>query len=115
MLNINMEYRKGILFVRLSGELDNETSPKVDKEVSNMIDQGGIKYLVFNIENLDSIDMSGIDMMMKNYNMILNNKGKAIVCGLNNELVRYRIENSRLLKYMYETSNELAAFNIVKL
>lgn len=115
MLNINMEYRKGILFVRLTGTFNNETSPKVEKEVSQMINQGGIKYLVFNIENVNYIDMSGIDAMMKNYDMICENKGKAIVCGLNNELVRYRIENSRLLKYMYETSNELSAFNIIQL
>jgi len=115
MLKINMEYRKGILFVRLEGELNKDTSFKIEEEIGKMLSEGGIKYLVFNIENLRSIDMEGINAMLKNNDIVCKNQGKAFVCGLKNELVKLRIVNSRLLNYMSETSNELGAFNIINL
>jgi hypothetical protein len=41
------------------------------------------------------------------------NDGKAMLCGINNSLVRYRINNSRLLNYMYEVSDELSAIKVI--
>jgi len=110
-----MEYRKGILFVRLDGTLNAQTSTKIEEEIGKMLIDGGIKYLVFNIENLIYIDMNGINAMLKNNDVICKNNGKSFICGLTNELVKRRIENSRLLNYMSETSNELGVFNIVSL
>ncbi len=115
MLKIDMEFCKGILFVRLEGELNVDTSSKVEREIGRMINEGGIKYLVFNIENLTSIDMNGIDAIIKNNEIINKNNGRAFICGLNNDLVKYRIEHSRLLKYISETNNELGALNIINL
>lgn len=115
MLDINIEFRKGILFVRLNGELSKNTVAKLDEEVTMLIKDNGIRNLVFNIVDLKSIDMKGINALLYNYEMIKNNNGKGCVCGINNTLVGHRIKNSRLLKYMYETSDELGAFNIINL
>jgi stage II sporulation protein AA (anti-sigma F factor antagonist) len=115
MLEMEMEFRKGILFVRLEGELNNKTYSKINDDLSYIVRESGIKYLVFNVEKLKSIDINGIDAMLKNYNIISNNAGKVIICGLKEEIVKTRVENSRLLNYLYETSNELSAFNIISL
>ena len=115
MLDIDMEYRKGILFVRLAGVLDETTASKINIDVSKIINKGGIKYLVYNVENLQSINIDGINAMLDNYNTISNNNGKVVVCGLNNNLVKHRIQNSRLLNYLSETSNELTALNMINL
>jgi stage II sporulation protein AA (anti-sigma F factor antagonist) len=115
MLNMDMEFRKGILFVRLEGELNRKTSSKINEDLTHVIRETGIKYLVFNVENLTFINIDGIDAMLKNYNIISNNEGKVIICGLKYDLVKTRIENSRLLNYLYETSSELTAFNIINL
>lgn len=115
MLDINIEFRKGILFVRLSGELNKNTVGKLDEEVTSLIKDNGIRNIVFNIVELKSIDIKGINALLYNYEIIKNNKGKGCVCGINNTLVSHRIKNSRLLQYMYETSDELGAFNIINL
>lgn len=115
MLNINWEFHKGILFVRLKGILDKKTVNTLKEQVTNLIVENGIRNIVFNISELTSIDCYGINALLNNYELCRNNHGKSLVCGLKNNLVRHRIENSRLLKYMYETSDELSAINMIEL
>jgi anti-anti-sigma factor len=115
MLDIDIEFRKGILFVRLGGRLDENSSLKLNKELIPIIKDNGIRYVVFNMEHLEYIDLEGIETLKYNYKVILENKGQTLVCGLKPGIVKLRINNSRLLNYMYETSNEIAAFNIINL
>lgn len=113
MLNINLEFRKGILFIRLSGELTKKTVDKLNKEVTNLIESCGIRNLVFNMDNLNSIDMAGISNLYYNYELCQNNHGRSLLCGLKHEIVRERIKKSRLMHYMYEVTDELSAFNVI--
>ena len=112
MLEINMECRKGILFVRLEGELIKDTVNKLNKEVTELVKEAGIRNIVFNVEHLISIDMKGISTLFYNYELCRNNKGKSMLCGVERTIVKQKIINSRLLKYMNETNDELSAFHI---
>lgn len=113
MLEIDMEFRKGILFIRLSGKLDKTTIGKLNREVTELVKDNGIKNIVFNIDKLTSIDLKGINSLLYNYELSRMNDGKAMLCGVNNSLVRYRISNSRLFNYMYEVSDELSAIKVI--
>lgn len=115
VLNIEMEFRKGILFVRLSGELTERTIEKLNNEVTDIIRENGIRNIVFNIKDLEVIDMAGINMLYYNYQLSNDNKGKSLLCGMNNTLVKHRIQNSQLLNYMFEASDELSAFNVMRM
>lgn len=110
-----MEFHKGVLFIRLSGELTKDTVPKLNEEVTALIKETGIKNIVFNIKELKLIDMKGINALLYNYELIKTNKGSGCVCGIDNSLVKHRINNSRLLKYLYESSDEIGALNIINL
>ncbi len=59
--------------------------------------------------------MKGINALFYNYELIKNNNGYSCLCGINNNLVKHRIQNSRLLNYMYESSDEIGATNIINL
>ena len=61
-------------FIRLSGELNHNTASRLENEVSKLIAEVGIKYIVFNIENLTLIDMAGIDVLLKNNDIVFNNQ-----------------------------------------
>ena len=115
LLDIDIEFSKGILFIRLGGDLDKKTVNKFKEEVNNLIMENGIRNIVFNISGLESIDCYGINALLNNYELCRENNGKSLVCGLNNNLVKHRINNSRLLNYMYETSDELSAINMINL
>ena len=115
MLDIDLEFCNGILFIRLKGILNKNTVDKLKNEVNNLVEEVGIRNLVFNISELKSIDCYGINALLNNYELCKNNNGRSLVCGINNNLVKHRINNSRLLKYMYETSDELSAVNVINL
>lgn len=109
MLDINIEFRKGIAFIRLAGILNKTTVGKMNDEVTDMIRDNGIRNVVFNISEIDYIDVKGINTLFYNYELCNQNKGKILLCGINNESVREKIMNSRLLKYIHETPDELTA------
>ena len=60
MLKVLMEFRKGILFVRLYGILNDDTLEKFKTDVKEVIIDSGIKYVVVNVENLYGISESGV-------------------------------------------------------
>lgn len=80
MLKINMEYRKGILFVRLMGRLNKDTSYKLEDFLIKTITKHGIKYLVYNLDNLYSIDQKGIKTLQKGIKAVEKNNGSVMVC-----------------------------------
>lgn len=60
MLKILLEFRKGVLFVRLYGALNINTIEIFKKEVKEVIIESGIKYVVLNINNLEEVTKQGI-------------------------------------------------------
>jgi len=103
MLNIDIEYIRGILFVRLKGSLNSITSKKLIDTLIPMIENNGIKNLVYNFSELSSIDEVGNISLLRGYDAILNNNGNVLV-----------VENRFNLKYFKETKNELTALEILK-
>ena len=61
LLDINIEFFKGILFIRLNGVLNKNTVSKLKEEVNNLVEENGIRNTVFNVSGLDSIDCYGIN------------------------------------------------------
>lgn len=112
MLNVETEFRKGILFVRLRGHLNKTTINKINKKVTSIIKNNGIRNVVFNFSNLKSIDIKGINTIFYNYELCKNNKGRSMFCG-NNDKIRKKLKSSRLVNYVYETKDELSAMKIL--
>ena len=60
MLKVLMEFRKGILFVRLYGSLKGETLETFKLEVKEVIINSGIRFVVLNVDSLESISEDGV-------------------------------------------------------
>ena len=114
MLNVGTEFRRGILFVRLRGHLNKDTVSKLNKKVTNIVKEGGIRNIVFNFTNLKSIDIKGINTIFYNYELCNNNEGRSMFCG-NNDKIRNKLKRSRLVNYVYEIKDELSAIRILNL
>lgn len=106
MLNISYEFRKGILFIRLIGELNKNTSWKLKHEINDMIEDNGITNVVFNVSQLASIDEIGINCLLENFKVCKYNNGSALLCGVNNS-IRKKCNKYGLTKVV---DNELSAF-----
>lgn len=86
MLRINTEFRKGVLFVRLSGKISDE---KYLESINDLVEDIGIKYVVLNIENIKKIDVNSINHIINYNKQILKNQRRLLIC--DNNINRNRI------------------------
>jgi len=114
MLEINLEFVRGMLFVRLEGVLDNNTYTKLSDCLDTMIHEKGIKYFVVNLENLDFIDENGLQTIIDRYFDVVLHDGKLVICGYNDQF-RNNLEISYIFEQIDKTSNELGALKLINL
>lgn len=109
MFDMDLEYNKGILFVRLNGSLTKKGSFKLNNYLVPVILKHKIKYLVYNLFELEGIDESGVAAILNTKCAIRANKGKICVCEVSNEISK----SIRKLR-IKETSNEMTALNLLQ-
>ena len=80
MLKINMEFRKGILFVRLKGPLTRLTYRSLNDYLIPVINNNGIRYLVYNLEAVSIIDNYGKASLKQGVDAARNNLGEGGIC-----------------------------------
>lgn len=115
MLKIELEFRKGILFVRLNGKLNKYTKNKLDEEVLPVILKHGIVNLVINLDKLTSIDTYGINALININSVVYSLNGKLIVCSISNDEVKNKLNNKEYVSKFYEVSNELMALGVINI
>lgn len=95
-MDYNIEFTKGILFIRLFGVLDNNSIKDVKEDIIDVIKEGGIRNLVINIEDLDIKEET--DFFSTCDNIINDNKGKMLICGSYLEKYKYVDDELTALK-----------------
>lgn len=102
MLDLNIEFIKGVLFIRVIGDLINKTKNKFEKDINDLLDYSGITNVVINLEQLNMIDDDGINALNDINNYLKQDNGNLIICNLEG---KYKNNN------LYYSSNELTALN----
>lgn len=110
MLKVDMEYEKGILYVRLKGVLDRKVCYKINNYIVPVVLKHKVKYLVFNLFDLKDIDELGMDSLLNVKCAIKVNKGKICLCDVSDD-IRLKIKRLR----MKVASNELAANRVINI
>lgn len=82
MLDVNYEFRKGILFVRLLGVANPNNITKLNG-VFNIINQAGIKAVVINLDNIKAIDAYFINYLLSYYDFYIEDDKKMFICSSN--------------------------------
>ena len=103
LLKVLMEFRKGVLFVRLYGILNKDTVDTFEKEVKEVIIKSGIKYVVLNISNLREIKESGIKEIQSLRKILKKTSGEFFLFG----------GEIKELKTLVNLENELNVFERV--
>ncbi len=80
MLKIDYEFRKGIFFIRFIGDMNKKTSLKYGKEIKLLLHENRFKYVVINVNYLDTIDNDGISYLSDIYNMTKKEQGYMVLC-----------------------------------
>ena len=103
MLDIDIEFRRGVLFVRIIGSLVESTKNKLIGEVENLIDKSGITNIVINLDNIEKIDNNGLNSLYELKKVIERENGNIVICN-----APVKLENKI---FMYKTRDELSALN----
>lgn len=65
MLQVNYEFRKGIFFLRLIGELKQNCYQEEEQLINDLLKINKFKYIVINTNYLEKIDIEGINYILK--------------------------------------------------
>lgn len=107
MIKFDLEFRKGILFVRIENKINKKNYNINNNNLKKIIKNIGIKYIVMNFDNIKENDYFNIKFIINNYDLIKKNKGKLFLCG--------NIDNKLLNKFiklkMNIINNEIEVFN----
>ncbi len=116
MFDIEMEFVRGMLFVRLDGILSKKTSKDLNLVLNRMINEQGIRYFVINLENVNQIDEDGIKSLIDRYFDVSMHNGKLVVCGYNHNLESQICDEVNIAFKNIENSNdELGAFHLINI
>ncbi|MFE6076133.1 anti-sigma F factor antagonist [Paenibacillus sp. NPDC057886] len=109
-LHVEMEHHRGILIVRLSGELDHHTADMVRMQMDEAIQRRQCEHLILSLKDLQFMDSSGLGVILGRYKLIKNKGGKMVVCDVNPPVYRL-LEMSGLFKIMPIYENEGTALS----
>lgn len=103
-MQISTEYRKGVLFIRLIGRIDENGDLS---NINDIIDDFGIKYIVLNLSGLNDVSLESIEHIIKYNNKVLKKKKHLLICDSNQG--RNRIFENIIPKI----NSELEAFSLI--
>ena len=98
-----MEFRKGVLFVRLHGSFNDDAINDFNDKVIEVIVISGIKYVVLNISDLNMLSYNAIKEIKKLKKILSKLGGKLFLFG----------GNFKELKTLVNLENELNVFEKV--
>lgn len=101
MLKMDLEYKSKILFVRLNGNLARNVNYKINNYIVPVIIKHKIKYLIYNLKNLKSIDESGIDAILNTKCKIRKNKGIIYLCEASKE-IQEKVKRLKIKHFLNE-------------
>ncbi|BBW95730.1 anti-sigma F factor antagonist [Geobacillus sp. FSL W8-0032] len=81
-LAIDLEVKQDVLIVRLSGELDHHTAEALREQVTDVLENQGIRHIVLNLGQLTFMDSSGLGVILGRYKQIKNMGGQMVVCAV---------------------------------
>ena len=84
MLKINFEFRKGIFFIRLIGNLNNQNYKEKEKLLRNLIIENKFKYIVINTNYIKNIDLDGLNYLLEIFYLTKMNESNLVICDKNN-------------------------------
>lgn len=110
-LKIDVEEKDAAVLLRLDGEVDVYTAPKLKSRLIDLVDQGKFKIIV-DLEKVDFMDSSGLGVLVGGLKRVRSHEGAiALICTQENILKIFRITG--LVKVFPIFENESQAIQSV--
>ena len=107
-MDITTFLKRGVLIVRVKGELDMHVADKFRQKTDNALEASGVKHILFNLEEVKFIDSSGLGVILGRYKKINAAGGKVLATNIQPQVLQI-FELSGLLKIIKIYNSEADA------
>ena len=107
-MDITTFLKRGVLIVRVKGELDMHVADKFRQKTDNALEASGVKHILFNLEEVKFIDSSGLGVILGRYKKINAAGGKVLATNIQPQVLQI-FELSGLLKIIKTYNSEADA------
>ncbi len=113
-MNTQIEYKKGILFIKISGVLVGNKINKFESEVIPIVLGLQARNITINMNDISLIDKRGINSLIKISNLSNKFNGKLVLCDLNDYL-KSNFKHSDIFDYCFKSKNEKSSIEVFKI
>jgi stage II sporulation protein AA (anti-sigma F factor antagonist) len=103
-LSVKIKKEGRIMIISISGDLDQHNAEFVRRKIDYELIKYPIRYLIFNLSELEFMDSSGIGVILGRYKQIKNFNGKAAIVKASPQIRRI-FELSGVFKIIPEFSS----------
>ncbi len=111
---MNFEFRKGILFIRFPNGFSRFDIEDFRRQIDTFLVKNGIRYFVFNFENVPFLDERVISVIEENYQKVVAYQGRVLFCGLSPKVV-LTMKKDHILQNKEIIYNEIGAFQCIQI
>ena len=105
-LKIDVEEKDAVAILRLDGEVDVYTAPKLKSRLIDLVDQGKFKIVV-DLEKVDFMDSSGLGVLVGGLKRVRSHEGAiALICSQENILKIFRITGLVKVFPIFDNENQ---------
>lgn len=110
LLKITTFLKRGVLIVRVTGEVDMHIADEFRQIVDEALAAHGVKHILFNLEAVNFIDSSGLGVILGRYKKITARGGKVLATNIQPQILQL-FELSGLLKIIKLYNSEAEALD----
>lgn len=104
---LHYEIQRNCLIIYVNRDLDHHAVTMFREQSDRFIDAGNIRHIIFDFEDVDFMDSSGIGLIMGRYKKVMFRGGKAAVCCVGTEVDRiFKLSGLYKIIEKYPTSRE---------
>jgi stage II sporulation protein AA (anti-sigma F factor antagonist) len=108
-LNISKQFDRQTLLLRISGELDMQTSETLRQTIDSEIERRGIRQVMLNLKDVSFIDSSGLGVILGRYKKLTALGGALVITNAQPHVLKI-MELSGLAKIIRFYTDETLAF-----
>ena len=109
-MNLSIETKDKVLFVKLSGELDHHSAEEVRVKIDDRIERDNIKKVIMDFKEVTFMDSSGIGVVIGRLKKVKNRDGKVCITNINKRVDKvFTLSGLYKIITVYNNVNEALA------
>ncbi|MFT4553836.1 MAG: anti-anti-sigma factor [Chlamydiales bacterium] len=86
-VELSTEKKNDVLILRVGGRLDAISSPQLEKQVMESINEGNHNKVLMNFEQVDYLSSAGMRLLLSTTKKMKSKEGKFVICTISDSVM----------------------------